>query len=287
MGQLTASRSHLERAVGLYDPSLAQGLTVRFGLDAGAGAHAYLNLVLTLLGYPERAVTAGHTALHMARNLSHPFMLGYTLSYVAQGDLIRRSAHSAEGYASEAEGLCRQHGLALQPHVRSLRAVAQAGAVPAERLVGEMSEALDALADQHAASGLPTFLAWFAELCGTCGRVNEGLDSIDRALSTAGRHGERYFEAEIHRLRGSLLVKHDPPREAEAEQAFLRAIDVARGQEARWWELRASVSLGRLWQRQGRSDEARSLVANVYDWFTEGFDTVDLLDARALLDELA
>ena len=90
----------------------------------------------------------------------------------------------------------------------------------------------------------------------------------------------RYFEAEIHRHQGArLLLKRDPPREAEAEQAFLRAIEVARTQEARWWELRASVSLGRLWQRQGRSDEARSLVANVYNWFTEGFETVDLKEA--------
>jgi predicted ATPase len=110
---------------------------------------------------------------------------------------------------------------------------------------------------------------------------------LDEALADAARRGERWYEAEILRLNGDLLLKSDRPSEAEAERSFLNAIDVARGQEARWWELRASVSLGRLWQHQGRREEARALVAGIYGWFTEGFDTVDLREARVLRDELS
>ena len=132
-----------------------------------------------------------------------------------------------------------------------------------------------------------TARAWLAELSGEHGRLGEALIAIDQAVSAVEQNEDRYFGAEVHRIKGELLLKRDPPNEAGAERSFLRAIDVARTQEARWWELRASVSLGRLWQRQGRRAEARSVLAGIYDWFTEGFDTVDLLEARALLDELA
>ena len=118
------------------------------------------------------------------------------------------------------------------------------------------------------------------------GRIEEGLGTIAEALEHVERSGERHFEPELHRLKGELLLQQNAP-ESEADASFQRAIAVARGQEARSWELRATVSLARLWQRQGKSDDARQVLSAIYGWFTEGFDTPDLQEARALLEELS
>ena len=157
--------------------------------------------------------------------------------------------------------------------------MAQSEPEPAERAV----EDLRAMGGEVTRSWA---LAWVAEAYGCSGRAGDALRVLDGALAAAEAHSERYFEAEIHRLKGALLLKQGPGNEAGAELSFLRAIDIARNQQAKWFELRAAVSLGRLWQSQGRREEARALVTGVYDWFTEGFDLIDLQEARALIEEL-
>jgi predicted ATPase len=132
----------------------------------------------------------------------------------------------------------------------------------------------------------PHFLALLAEAYGKAGQAEEGLSVLAEALALAHSSGERYYEAEMHRLRGELLLMQGEA-EAEAEACFSRAIEVARRQQAKSWELRATVSLCRLWQEQGRIDEARQMLAEIYGWFTEGFDRPDLQEARALLEELS
>jgi hypothetical protein len=122
------------------------------------------------------------------------------------------------------------------------------------------------------------------------GRVRDGLSAVAEGLAVSERNGERWFDAELYRIRGELLLKHDahaePKAEDEAETCFRQALDIARAQEARWWELRTTVSLARLLAKQGQGNEARAMLAESYNWFTEGFDTADLKDAKALLDEL-
>jgi predicted ATPase len=134
----------------------------------------------------------------------------------------------------------------------------------------------------------PYALALLAEACGNAGRADEGLSLLAEALTLAHQHGERYYEAELYRLRGALLLaqEHAGARMSEMEASFLQAIDLARQQQARSWELRAATSLARLWQQQGKRVEARALLAPIYGWFTEGFDTADLQEAKALLEEL-
>jgi predicted ATPase len=125
-----------------------------------------------------------------------------------------------------------------------------------------------------------------AEACIQSGRLNDGLNVLAEALTNVQETEGRQYEAEIYRLRGELLLKQDHSNAAEAQKCFEQAIDIARNQSAKSWELRATMSLSRLLAKQGRRDEARAMLTDIYNWFTEGFDTADLKDAKALLDEL-
>jgi predicted ATPase len=131
------------------------------------------------------------------------------------------------------------------------------------------------------------YLALLAEAYGTMGQPEAGLIVLAEALTLADKTGERFYEPEIHRLKGALLQQQSADNHAEAQACFHRALDIARSQQAKSLELRAATSLSRLWQQQGKRNEARQLLAEVYSWFTEGFDTPDLREAKALLDELA
>ncbi|HXV81355.1 MAG TPA: hypothetical protein VEG60_15870, partial [Candidatus Binatia bacterium] len=129
--------------------------------------------------------------------------------------------------------------------------------------------------------------AFVAEAYGKAGRAEEGLSVVARALTRARKTGGRYYEAELHRIKGELLLWQAVPDEEQAEGCFKKAVEVARSQSAKSLELCAAMSLSRLWQRQGKKDEARRLLAEIYGWFTEGFDTADLNEAKALLGELS
>ena len=153
--------------------------------------------------------------------------------------------------------------------------------------IAQMRQGLAALRATGTAVGMPRYLAWLAEAYGQVGQVDEGLHLLAEALTIVDTTGERFYEAELHRLHGELLLRQAVPEAPAAEACFQRALDVARHQQAKSWELRAAMNLARLWQQQGKRDEARALLAEVYDWFTEGFDTADLQDAKALLEELA
>ena len=133
----------------------------------------------------------------------------------------------------------------------------------------------------------PYFLTLLADVHGTIGESDSGLKVLNEALALVDTTGERWCEAEIYRLKGELLLQQNSDHQAEAENCFQRAIAIAQNQQAKSWELRAATSLARLWQQQGKHQEAHDLLAPVYNWFTEGFDTADLKDAKALLDELA
>nr|MDQ3831811.1 hypothetical protein [Candidatus Tectomicrobia bacterium] len=135
----------------------------------------------------------------------------------------------------------------------------------------------------------PWWLALLAEACGKVGQFDEGLRALEEALAAVQHNEERLYEAEVYRLKGELLLAQAGNRQtvAEAEACFQQALDVARRRQARSWELRAAMSLARLWQRQGKGTEARELLAPIYCWFAEGFDTADLREAKALLEELA
>ena len=134
---------------------------------------------------------------------------------------------------------------------------------------------------------LPYYLGLMAEACAKTRRIEEGLSALAEALAIAHKTGERFYEAELHRIKGELLLRQVLGDEEAAEGCFQKALEVTRSQEARSLELRAVMSLSRLWQKQGKKEEARQMLAEIYDWFTEGFDTADLKEAKALLEELS
>jgi predicted ATPase len=155
-----------------------------------------------------------------------------------------------------------------------------------EEKIAQIQEGLAVLRATGAELNRPYFLCLLAEVCMETGRLDNALSALTEALAAADHHEERHHEAEIHRLKGELLLRHDNSNAAEAQSCFLRAIEIARNQSAKSWELRATISLSQLLDKQGRRDEARAMLADIYGWFTEGFDTADLKDAKALLDDL-
>jgi predicted ATPase len=156
-----------------------------------------------------------------------------------------------------------------------------------EEGLAQMTQGLVAIQATGAALGQPSWLATLAEAHGLVGQANEGLRVVAEALALVDKHGNRCNAAELYRLQGELLLTLSVEQHPEAASCFHQALDIARRQEAKSWELRAATSLARLWQNQGKRDEARELLEPVYSWFTEGFDTADLKDAKVVLEELA
>jgi adenylate cyclase len=156
-----------------------------------------------------------------------------------------------------------------------------------EEGIAQLPEGLAATRATGSEGWRRVFLRLLAEVCIATGRLDDGLSAVTEALAAADEHGDRHHEAEMHRLKGELLLRQHDSNIAEAQSCFERAIEVARKQSARSWELRATMSLTRLLATQGLRDESRTMLAEIYGWFTEGFDTADLKDAKALLDELS
>jgi predicted ATPase len=184
--------------------------------------------------------------------------------------------------------LSTEHGFIFWLAVANIRhgwAMAEQGCN--QEAIAQIQEGLAA----HRAAGAeverPENLSLLAEACMKTGRLNDGLSALTEALAATDEHENRYYEAETHRLKGELLLRQGNANASEAQNCFQRAIDIARKQSAKSWELRATTSLARLLAKQGHRDEARTMLAEIYGWFTEGFDTADLKDAKVLLDELA
>jgi predicted ATPase len=209
----------------------------------------------------------------------------------ALGDRLhrrRREARAARETAERLMALSTEHGFIFWLAVANILpgwAMAEQGCN--QEAIAQIQEGLAA----HRAAGAeverPENLSLLAEACMKTGRLNDGLSALTEALAAADEHENRSYEAETHRLKGELLLKQHDSNVAEAESCFQRAIEIARNQSAKSWELRATMSLARLLAKQGRRDEARTMLAEIYNWFTEGFDTADLKDGEVLLDELS
>jgi adenylate cyclase len=257
------------------------------GSDAGASALAYDACSLWCLGYPDQAALRSQEALALARELEHPFTLIDVLAFGGcVFNSLRRDAEAFKKCAEEMKQLASdklQGWLGMATWLWG-EALALSGYL--EDGIAQMQEGLAfeeyRATEQCYRSGC---LHSMAEAQVKLGHLEGGLATLVEAFALVEETDERYCEAELHRVRGELLLMQGD--ETEAEASYERAIEVARRQNARSWELRAATSLARLWRQQGRTDEARQMLAEIYDWFTEGFDTPDLREARALLEELA
>ncbi len=307
LGELSAAQAHTEQGLALYDPQLHHSNARLFsGHDPAVCARAWGALILWLRGYPVQALRSSERALAMARELNHPFTITYSLNNAAQLDQLLREGPAAERQTEAALAVAVEGGF---PYFLSWGLVLRGWALAEQGQTGEgIVRIRDGLAALRA-SGLELWrsygLSLLAETCGAAGRLDEAMAALAEALAVVQVNTEHWWEAELYRLKGELLLKQEQsdihtsqtrlpgsaafrvaPNAAEAQSCFQRAIEIARKQSAKSLELRATMSLARLLDKQGRRDEARAMLADIYAWFTEGFDTADLMDAKALLEEL-
>ena len=241
-----------------------------------------------VLGYPDQALQRSHAAHAMARELSHTFSLGYALAWTVFVPQFRRDGRTVQGWAEALVTLATEQGFTqLLLFGTMLRGWALAAQGQGEEGIAQMRQGLTAWQTMGVKTGVPYCLTLLAEACGANGQAAEGLRLLAEALAVVHDTEERFHEAECYRVQGELLLMQVTPDERQAETSLQHALDVARRQQARSWELRAALSLSRLWQQQGKRAEARELLAPIYGWFTEGFDTPDLQEAGALLEKLA
>jgi class 3 adenylate cyclase/predicted ATPase len=287
LGELPSARGHLEQTIALYNPQQHRSQAFRAGQDPGVLCRAYSAWALGLLGYPDQALEKIHEAVTLGRDLSHPHSLVFALYLVASLHQLRRDVPATHEWAEATLALSREQ---LFPYWLAVGRITRGWALANHGHGGEgieeIRQGLAAYQATGAELGRPWFLALLAEAYGKAGQAEEGLHVVAEALAAAANIGEGFFEAERYRLKGELLLARAVEKQTVAESCFHQALDSARQQQAKWLELRTAVSLSRLWQRQGKHAEARQLLEPIYGWFTEGFDTVDLQEARALLEEL-
>jgi predicted ATPase len=285
-GELDAAQRHVERGLALYEEQPRSIPVPLYSAHHPAVCgHGWGAFVLWLRGFPDVAQRHANQAVSLAQELGDPLSLAWALGTRAQVHQIMREAQPALEAAEAAIAKAEDFPNVLL-WARIVRGWALAELARADEGLGLAREAIAALSAGPGDFWRTYFLAQLAEACGKADRIGEGLEAIAEALDLIQQNGERWWEAEIVRLRGELLLKQNDSNAAEAQSCFERAIQIAQ-QGAKSLELRAALSLARLLASQGEGDKARPMLAEIYNWFTEGFDTADLKDAKALLDELS
>jgi adenylate cyclase len=291
LGALDPALTHWEQTFALYDPQQHHTLTYLFGADPGVFSLAYASHTLWLRGYPDQALMRSRQALELAQNLSHPFSLALAHCYAAMLHQFRREPRLVQQQAEAAMTLCTEQGftyyLAWATILRSWALTAQSADRANEDAMAQLRQGFADLLATGAGTRETYYRALLAEAAWCRGKREAGQQLLAEAFAAVQRTEERCWEAELYRWQGDWLGQDAArPQREGAEANFLRALEVARSQQAKSLELRAAMSLGRLWQVQGKRDDARTLLVPVYHWFTEGFDTADLQEAKALLDAL-
>jgi predicted ATPase len=315
-GELVSARKHLEQGIALYDPKQHRSLAFLHGHDHGVACLSYEAWVLWLLGYPNQAQKRSHEALSLALELAHPFSLAFALNFASLLHHHRREGQAAHEQAQALVKLSLEQGFAFYfAHGTILRGGALAEQEQEEGGIAQILQGLNALQATGAELRLPYYFAALAVAHARVQQVQKAFALLTKALDAMHRNEERVHEAELYRIKGELSLqsrqvenksktsleqiiagqdKSDftnpqsptPNPQPEAEACFHQAINIARKQQAKLLELRAAMSLGRLWQQQGKTKDARQLLEEIYGWFTEGFETKDLQDAEALLTAL-
>jgi predicted ATPase len=289
LGRLAVGRKHLEVGVSLYDAERDHGLALRYVHDPKVAALSYLSTHTWLFGYPDQARQASREAIAWARELNHANSLAYALCFAGTlpahlwRDISAVAEHTGELIALAEEQrfpLWLSWGRVPQGWLLARSGQRRAG-------IEMIRETLAELRRTDHEFYRPWFLYLLAEAHVAGSEFEKALSQVEEGRSVLGQTQERWCEAELQRLKGELLKRLPGSGPGAAEACFERAMEIARWQEAKSWELRAATSLARLWHDHGRRSQAHDILAPVYDWFTEGFDTPDLLEAKALLDELS
>ena len=289
LGKADAARHHLDRGMALYDKARHRSHAFVYGgHDPGVCCRKVASWAFWILGYPARGLEESLASLELAGELAHPMSMVVALVWACVFRDLRREFPAVREHARALIALSTEHDASQWLAAGTIMdgaARAELGEGPAA--IAQIRRGLAAYGSTGAQLFLPYFLSLLARAYSKIGQPHEGLRVIGLALESTRTTGERVWEAELNRLEGELRLASDPDDVAHAMECFRRAIEIARQQAARSWELRATSSLARLLVAAGRRDEARRTLAGVYDWFTEGFDTTDLGEAKALLDDLA
>src|SRR5262249_23332495 len=288
LGGFAPARAQWEQGFACYTPQQHQANTSLYGFDLGGFCLCWAPHALWHLGYPDQALAMSREAVALAQTLAHPFSLAIALNYAAMLHQFRRERSAVSERTAAAVALCAEQGFTYYlAWGTTMQGWARAAPGQDEAGMAAIRRGLAPLRATGAALRPPDYLALLAEACGHTGLAAEGVTLLAEALAHAHHTGESWTEAELHRLKGELLLALSADNHAEAEGCLHQALAVARHQQAKSLELRAAMSLSRLWQQQGKRAEAHALLAPIYAWFTEGFDTVDLQEATPLLDALA
>jgi predicted ATPase/class 3 adenylate cyclase len=285
-GDIAEGRKHLDRALALYDPAEHRRLATRFGQDPRTAILCHRAIALWMLGYPKGALADAEYAVKDAREVGQSATLMFALSWTNETQVLSGNYAAANALLDELAALVDETGAALW---KPLRMIYQGFLLlltgKAADAVPMITSGLDGWRSMGATPHL-RFLAYLAQANAELGQFDDAWRCISEAFTRIETTKERWFEADLNRIAGEVMRRSPEWDAAKVEAYFERALAVARQQQAKSWELRAAVSMARLWRDQGKRDEARDLLAPVYGWFTEGFDTLDLKQAKALLDEL-
>ena len=287
-GEIAEGRAHLDRAIALYDSAEHRPLATRFGHDSGMAILCFRSWALWTLGYPEAASRDADDALKHAREMGQAATLMYALAITSLTLILCGNYATATTRFEELVALTDEKGVLFW------KALGMAYQGCALALTGKAADAVRVITSgitgyrsTGATAWAPLHLSYLARACAKLGQFDDAWRYIDEATTELETTKEKLWEAEVYRMAGDIALRSPKPDIAKAEAYFERALAVARKQQAKSWELRAAMSLARLWRDQGKRQQARDLLAPVYGWFTEGFDTLDLKEAKALLDELA
>jgi predicted ATPase len=293
-GDLAAARAYLEQGIALHRSAQPQAPGLTIGADPGIAGFIHMSLALWVLGSPAQAVQQAEEAHRLAERQGHPFSLAATLNHLTALHLLCGDWRAVQEHAQAVSALATAQGfryLQGQAMLHMGRALAAQGRTASG--LAQMRRGLAVIQATGQIQGMVLILSLLAEAYALDGQAEAGLEALATALDLSCTRGLRLWDAEIHRLQGALRLAQHGPRQAppaarmeEAAACFQRALTLARQHQARAWELRAATSLARLWQQQGRLEAAHAVLAPVYGGFTEGFDTADLREARALLEAL-
>jgi DNA-binding winged helix-turn-helix (wHTH) protein/predicted ATPase len=287
LGAFPQVLDHTEQGVSLYDRQQHRDVISLYGRDVGVSCRYWAAMALWFQGYIEQAWAKNAEALDLARELAHPYSVSMAFIRAAFLGQFCREPHATRQWAEAAMAMAHEHGFLthaamatiLQGWSLSMQGEGSAGVL-------QIRQGLDTYEASGAEMDRPYFLALLAESEHLGGEVEKGLAALDEAFETLRSGRDFFYEPELYRLRGMLLGALSENEWAEAEALCQQALDKARRQQAKSLELRAAMDLCRQWRQQGQRDAARQLLAPIYGWFTEGFDTVDLQAAQALIAEL-
>ena len=289
LGDYAAARTYLEQGITLIDPTAQRALALRSNVTTGVTwCLVHTALTLWCLGYPAQARRRSQEALALALALTHPLSLATVRHWTAWLHQRRRDVAAVQEQAEALLALATAQGFPLHVgHGTCWLGWALAMQGQGETDIAQMQQGLQDILALGQTLAAPGGLVPLAEAAEHAGQIEEGLRLLDEALAALERSRRNDLRAEVYRLQGALRLRRAIPDIAQAEACFQQALAIARRQQAKSWELRAATSLARLWQQQGKRQEAHDLLSPVYHWFTEGFDTADLQDAKALLDTFA